>query len=69
MRAGILSTVAADEYPHLVKFMLERALKPGYDFGNEFLYGLDVILDGLDRAMSAGNQEVERTVDVRAVAL
>jgi hypothetical protein len=25
-------------------------MKPGYDFGDEFEYGLDVILDGLERA-------------------
>jgi hypothetical protein len=25
-------------------------MKPGYDYGDEFEYGLDVILDGLQRA-------------------
>jgi hypothetical protein len=24
-------------------------MKPGYDFGDEFEYGLDLILDGLER--------------------
>lgn len=48
--AGILGSFAADDYPHLVEFMVEYAMKPGYDFGKEFLYGLDLILDGLDRA-------------------
>jgi hypothetical protein len=24
-------------------------MQPGYDYGDEFEYGLDVILDGLDR--------------------
>ena len=34
-------------------FITEHAMQPGYDYGNEFEYGLDVILDGLDRAGSA----------------
>jgi hypothetical protein len=27
-------------------------LKPGYDFGNEFAFGLGVILDALTRSLS-----------------
>ncbi len=50
--AGILGRVGPDDYPHLIEFMLERALKPGYDYGNEFLYGLDLILDGLERTLA-----------------
>ena len=38
---------AAGEYPHLVEMATEHVLKPGYDFGNEFEFGLDLILDGL----------------------
>jgi hypothetical protein len=37
-------------YPHLVELAMERVLKPGYAFGNEFAWGLDLILDGLGRA-------------------
>lgn len=29
-------------------------MKPGYDFGDEFEYGLDVTLDGLERAQAPG---------------
>jgi hypothetical protein len=25
-------------------------MQPGYDYGNEFAFGLDLILDGLERA-------------------
>jgi hypothetical protein len=32
-------------YPHLVEMGTEHVLRPGYDFGNEFEFGLDVILD------------------------
>jgi len=32
----------------------EFFLKPGYDFGNELEFGLDVILDGLARFLPDG---------------
>jgi AcrR family transcriptional regulator len=37
----------AEAYPHLVEFSTEHILKPGYDFGAEFEFGLDLILDAL----------------------
>src|SRR6476619_2296891 len=43
-----------DAYPNLVAFITEHALKPGYDFGDEFEYGLDLILDGLDGRAGTG---------------
>ena len=43
---------AAGEYPHLTEMAVEHVLQPGYDFGNEFGFGLDLILDGLERAAS-----------------
>jgi AcrR family transcriptional regulator len=36
-------------YPHLTELTVDHVLRPGYDFGNEFAFGLEVILDGLDR--------------------
>jgi AcrR family transcriptional regulator len=41
----------AEAYPHLVEFATEHVLKPGYDFGLEFEFGLDLILDGLSRTL------------------
>ena len=35
------------EFPHLVELSVEHILKPGYDFGEEFDFGLTLILDGL----------------------
>ena len=34
-------------YPHLVEFTVGHILTPGYDFGAEFEFGLDLVLDGL----------------------
>jgi AcrR family transcriptional regulator len=39
----------AGEYPHLAEMITKHAMKPGYDYGKEFEFGLDLILDGLDR--------------------
>jgi AcrR family transcriptional regulator len=50
----ILAGVPADAYPHLTELTVEHVLKPGYDYGEEFEYGLDLILDGLERAATAG---------------
>lgn len=49
----ILGHLPADEYPHLTEIAVEHALQPGYDYGNEYEFGLDLILDGLDRARDA----------------
>jgi len=46
----ILAAMPADEWPHLVEFSREHVLKPGYDYGQEFEWGLDLVLDGLERA-------------------
>jgi AcrR family transcriptional regulator len=44
---SMLQQFPADAYPHFVEMATEYILKPGYDFGNEFKFGLDVILDAL----------------------
>lgn len=46
----ILAQLPADEYPHLTELTIEHVLQPGYDYGNESEFGLDLILDGLERA-------------------
>ena len=38
------------EYPHLSELTIEHVLRPGYDHGDEFEFGLDLILDSLERA-------------------
>jgi AcrR family transcriptional regulator len=40
---------SADEYPHIAETITEQVTKPGYDFADEFEFGLDLILDGLER--------------------
>src|SRR4051794_37235890 len=43
----------AGEFPHMVELATEHVLKPGYDFGDEFTFGLDLILDGLEARLRA----------------
>jgi AcrR family transcriptional regulator len=47
----IMAEFPADELPHLTEIAVEHVLQPGYSYGNEFEFGLDLILDGLERAL------------------
>lgn len=51
MLEQIMPMLSAEEYPHLAELTVEHVMKPGYRFGNEFAYGLSLILDGLQRDM------------------
>ena len=46
-----LSQFPVDEFPHLAELTVEHVLQPGYDYGNEFEFGLDLILDGLEKLL------------------
>jgi AcrR family transcriptional regulator len=41
------------EYPHLVEVVGGHVAKSGYDYATEFSFGLDLILDGLDKLREA----------------
>jgi hypothetical protein len=41
------------DYPHLVEVVGGHVAEAGYDYATEFLFGLDLILDGLDRLRGA----------------
>ena len=45
----MLAPFPVGEYPNLVAFISEH-LQPGYDYRDEFESGLDLILDGIERA-------------------
>jgi AcrR family transcriptional regulator len=49
----MLEPFPVGEYPNLVEFIIEHAMRPGYDHGAEFEYGLDLILEGLERTREA----------------
>jgi AcrR family transcriptional regulator len=47
--ATILRRFSPNEYPHLTELTVEHVMKPGYSYAKEFEFGLDLILDGLER--------------------
>jgi len=53
----ILRQFPASEYPHFLEMATEHILIPGYDFGDEFEFGLTVILDALARLLPNTNGE------------
>ncbi|MEU3255094.1 TetR/AcrR family transcriptional regulator [Streptomyces sp. NPDC006997] len=44
---AMFRAVPPDTYPHLTELATEHALKPGYDYADEFTFGLTLILDAL----------------------
>ena len=48
----IMALMATGEYPAMVEMATTYYLQPGYDFADEFEFGLDLILDGLERRRS-----------------
>jgi AcrR family transcriptional regulator len=45
----IMELMASGEYPHMVDMATSYYLRPGYDFGDEFEFGLGLLLDSLER--------------------
>jgi AcrR family transcriptional regulator len=50
---AIMARFTSGQYPHLTEMAVEHVLQPGYDFADEFEFGLDLILDGLEKASTA----------------
>jgi hypothetical protein len=46
----IMARFPPGAYPYLAELTVEHVLQPGYDYGDEYEFGLSLILDGLDRA-------------------
>ena len=49
---AIMGRFTAD-YPRLAEIATEHVMKPGYSYGAEFEFGLDLLLDGLERVRGA----------------
>ena len=45
----IMERFTTGEYPHLVEMATGYYFQPGYDFGDEFSWGLELILDALEQ--------------------
>lgn len=51
-----LQAFPVDAYPNLVAYV--SAMGPGYNYGDEFEYGLDLVLDGIQRAAGSSRSEL-----------
>ncbi len=53
----VMEPFSADDYPHLTEFTTLHVSRPDYDFGAEFDFGLDLILDGLESMLTGRGPE------------
>jgi AcrR family transcriptional regulator len=58
LAAPMIGQFSAGQYPHLVELATQYILQPGYDFGDEFDFGLNLILDALSRSLPDHDTEV-----------
>jgi AcrR family transcriptional regulator len=49
----ILGSMPVDGLPHLTELAVEHVMRPGYAFSDEFGWGLELILDGLEQRRTA----------------
>jgi hypothetical protein len=56
-----LGQFPAHQFPHLAELTTQHVMRPGYDYGDEFDFGLDLILDGLERECTSRRAERART--------
>jgi AcrR family transcriptional regulator len=47
----VMELMAAGEYPHMTEMVTSYYLQPGYDFANEFEFGLRLLLDALTESL------------------
>jgi len=55
----VVAPLAPDAHPHLTELAREVVLQPGYDFAHEFEWGLDLLLDALERRRELGGSTPE----------
>ncbi|WFE57453.1 TetR/AcrR family transcriptional regulator [Micromonospora sp. WMMD712] len=53
LTGSIMEQFRPEDYPHLARLGSDVILRPGYDHSAQFTYGLELILDGLERARNA----------------
>ncbi len=51
----IIGHLSPNQYPHLTELTVEHVLQEGYSYGAEFDFGLQLVLDGLERAAADPN--------------
>lgn len=52
MGKEFLKHFPAEQFPYLAEFTVKHVLREGYDYGDEFEFGLDLVLDGIEQALA-----------------
>lgn len=52
-----IAQFAMQDYPYLTEMGVEHIMRPGYNYSDEFDFGLELILDGLERHLNAGPED------------
>ena len=60
MTEAFLRAIPADQYPHLRELVVDHAMATSYDEGADFEFGLDLILDGLERLLDREPRRLQR---------
>ena len=60
MTEAFLRAIPAGEYPYLREMVVDYAMKSGHDQRADFEFGLDLILDGLQRLLDQATSASER---------
>jgi AcrR family transcriptional regulator len=63
---AMLDPYPVNEYPNLVEFLEQHVMKPVYDYEHEFEFGLDVLLDALERTLAHEDESKSAIADVGA---
>jgi AcrR family transcriptional regulator len=50
---NMMAQMPTGEFPYLTEMAMEHVLQPGYAYSNEFVIGLEIILDGLEKLRDA----------------
>lgn len=50
LAGSMVDRMPAGLYPHLTEFTVEHVPAPGYDFGREFDFGIELVLGGIEAA-------------------
>jgi AcrR family transcriptional regulator len=53
----IMQLMSTGAYPHLVEMATSYYVQPGYDFGDEFDFGLNLVLDALARSIPGSRRD------------
>ncbi len=65
---SLMHQFASGQYPYLTEIATQHVMKPGYSYADEFEFGLELVLEGLERIRGTTPPSVRRTSRTRRPA-